>query len=199
LPYKDKEVRNTHQRARHAKLRAENPEWVAKQKADAADKHRRNQATNEAYRIKRKADFAKWYAEFGKENARERKGYRPAEEYLAECEAKRKAKAEYMRTWYQTSIGQRSRVQNNIKKCGITIDQYDRAYDEQCGKCLICNTWRDRYTKDRLSVDHCHTSGAFRGLLCDHCNTAIGLLGESEEMLHNAIAYLQLFCQPKLE
>ena len=46
-----------------------------------------------------------------------------------------------------------------------------------------------------FAVDHDHETGAVRGLLCNHCNRGIGLLGDSITNLENAIKYLQ--CQPK--
>jgi recombination endonuclease VII len=42
-----------------------------------------------------------------------------------------------------------------------------------------------------LALDHCHESGAFRGWLCWHCNTAIGKLGDNEQGLMRALNYLR--------
>lgn len=42
-----------------------------------------------------------------------------------------------------------------------------------------------------LHLDHCHTTGRFRGWLCSGCNTAIGTLGDNLEGLMKAVAYLQ--------
>ncbi len=100
-----------------------------------------------------------------------------------------------MREWCKTPKGQRYKVAQTIKKrCGLSIDDYDRIYDEQSGRCLICGAQKPRYTKDRLVVDHCHTTGRFRGLLCGKCNIAIGLFGENEMITQNAIEYLRERC-----
>jgi hypothetical protein len=40
-------------------------------------------------------------------------------------------------------------------------------------------------------VDHCHSTGKIRGVLCAQCNAAIGLMSDSIEILENAIKYLQ--------
>lgn len=48
-------------------------------------------------------------------------------------------------------------------------------------------------TPRALGVDHHHTTGKVRGLLCVSCNNAIGLLFESIEILGNAIQYLTLY------
>lgn len=42
-----------------------------------------------------------------------------------------------------------------------------------------------------LHLDHCHTTGAFRGWLCAPCNMGVGLLGDNEQGLLRALAYLK--------
>ncbi len=42
-----------------------------------------------------------------------------------------------------------------------------------------------------LALDHCHATGAFRGWLCNRCNTSIGHLGDNKEGLLRAIKYLE--------
>lgn len=46
-------------------------------------------------------------------------------------------------------------------------------------------------TKTKLSLDHCHATGQFRGWLCHPCNTAIGVLGDDLESLKRAVEYLE--------
>ncbi|HHK0424560.1 MULTISPECIES: endonuclease VII domain-containing protein [Stutzerimonas stutzeri group] len=77
---------------------------------------------------------------------------------------------------------------NKLKeRYGITKDQYEAMFDQQGGVCAICKTHPD---KGVLHVDHCHATGAVRGLLCPSCNKALGLLRDSREALSRAIAYL---------
>jgi hypothetical protein len=52
--------------------------------------------------------------------------------------------------------------------------------------CQICNQTDRR----ELCVDHCHSTGKVRGLLCDPCNKALGLFKDSPELLNSAIKYL---------
>lgn len=51
---------------------------------------------------------------------------------------------------------------------GITVSEYDALCKKQDSKCSICNK------TCKLVVDHCHSTGIVRGLLCNHCNSALG-------------------------
>jgi hypothetical protein len=77
---------------------------------------------------------------------------------------------------------------NRFRKLGIdfSIDQLNEMLDVQKGKCLICER-----TMGEPCVDHCHTTGNVRGLLCRGCNAAIGSLGDSPELLERAVKYLR--------
>jgi hypothetical protein len=80
----------------------------------------------------------------------------------------------------------------NLLTYGLTVEEYDAMVESQGGVCAICRKPpRGTHARDqRLVVDHCHTSGLNRGLLCNTCNRAIGLLGDDVELLYNAISYL---------
>ena len=58
-------------------------------------------------------------------------------------------------------------------KYGITLADYDRMESEQGGKCKICSTTEPK-GMGRWHVDHCHSTGKVRGLLCNNCNTKLG-------------------------
>lgn len=64
--------------------------------------------------------------------------------------------------------------------------EYDQRYAEQGGCCAIC-----REPGDLLCVDHDHTTGDVRGLLCHECNVGIGKLGDNAERLRVAADYLE--------
>jgi hypothetical protein len=65
--------------------------------------------------------------------------------------------------------------------------EYERLASIQQERCAICK--RPRMVK-RLAQDHCHTSGKTRGLLCDACNTGLGMFEDDIARLAAAIAYL---------
>ena len=95
------------------------------------------------------------------------------------------------------AINQRSglrRGQENIEarrfwriktKYGLSPEQYKSLLSTQNGLCKICfqeETVKDRHGRTlSLSVDHCHTTGRIRGLLCSNCNT---LLGRARDSVH---------------
>ncbi len=73
---------------------------------------------------------------------------------------------------------------------GITQDQYNTMFDDQEGCCKCCGRHQTEF-KRRLAVDHVHDTGVIRGLLCMHCNTGIGKLGDDLEGVMRAVRYLQ--------
>lgn len=76
-----------------------------------------------------------------------------------------------------------------MRTYGITSAQYDEMLESQDGVCAICG--QEEQVKTRgLSVDHCHTTGEIRGLLCSFCNMALGLIKDDTQSLINAVKYL---------
>lgn len=79
------------------------------------------------------------------------------------------------------------------KNYGIDFADYQRMLIAQKGVCAICEQPETKMEKGRirlLSVDHNHTTGAVRGLLCGNCNMAIGFACDDTGTLRKAIAYL---------
>lgn len=75
---------------------------------------------------------------------------------------------------------------------GITLEEFEHMLALQGGVCAICKQpENDRY-KRRLSVDHDHSTGKVRGLLCHMCNTALGKLKDNPELFDAAASYLRL-------
>jgi Recombination endonuclease VII len=67
------------------------------------------------------------------------------------------------------------------------VEQYHKGHD---GRCEICSG-PPGVRRNRLSIDHDHVTGKFRGLLCDNCNNGLGRFKDSVENLEAAIAYLR--------
>lgn len=83
-----------------------------------------------------------------------------------------------------------------MENYGIDTQEYQRLLVSQGGGCAICGGQEtsidDRSGKPRmLAVDHNHATGKVRGILCSHCNRAIGLLGDSVNTVQSALMYLE--------
>lgn len=77
----------------------------------------------------------------------------------------------------------------NLKsKFGLSLLAYQEIIDKQGGVCGICK--KQCKVKNYLSVDHDHKTGKIRGLLCHHCNLALGGFDDNVEYLKNAINWL---------
>jgi len=64
---------------------------------------------------------------------------------------------------------------NELKKYGITENDYNEMFASQGGCCAICGKHQQDESR-RLAVDHNHSTGEVRGLLCCGCNTFLGRL-----------------------
>lgn len=83
---------------------------------------------------------------------------------------------------------------SRLKQYGMTVYEYNLLKLKQNNKCASCGNPEKSVQCgkiQRLSVDHCHVTGNIRGLLCSNCNTALGLLQESEENILNLLNYLR--------
>ena len=75
---------------------------------------------------------------------------------------------------------------------GISLDEYNTLLEEQEYKCAICGKSEEE-NKKRLAVDHCHKTNKVRKLLCHHCNCALGMVNDDEEILVSMLSYLKEF------
>ena len=117
--------------------------------------------------------------------------YRP---YCKECKNKEN------REWYQkgsnaekTKAQVRKYKRNNkdrvrCSKHKIDLDTLHNMLDNQQYKCKICGI---KGTIETLFIDHDHSTGKVRGLLCHYCNTGLGFFKDSTSSLKSAIKYLK--------
>jgi len=75
-------------------------------------------------------------------------------------------------------------------KYGLTLEAYNIMLQAQNHRCKICGAEDSKVEGKRMFVDHCHTTGKIRGLLCHLCNSGLGLFRDSTELLTKAIGYL---------
>jgi len=93
-----------------------------------------------------------------------------------------------------------SNLKFNLKRSvGITPKDRVALMDKQKGCCDICGSSliNPKFHQMDLNVDHNHTTGKTRGLLCGKCNTALGSFRDSKENLSKAIEYLAKYEEHK--
>lgn len=95
------------------------------------------------------------------------------------------------RDWYHSNKDRASAKGRKAKlaRYGLTEEAYQAMLEQQDQSCAIC---REPNNLDRrMYVDHCHATGKVRGLLCQKCNAAIGMLKDSPTLLQRAMDYLR--------
>ncbi len=74
---------------------------------------------------------------------------------------------------------------------GLSLDDVNSLIEVQNSSCAICNISFDCLTPKNIHIDHCHETGKVRGILCNNCNFALGLLKDNAETFETAAAYLR--------
>jgi hypothetical protein len=82
-----------------------------------------------------------------------------------------------------------SRAYSLSSKYGITIQDYEDMLLKQNYKCAICE--KEFISRKKTYIDHCHSKGHVRGLLCQNCNIALGHIKDNITTLNSMIKYLQ--------
>jgi hypothetical protein len=77
----------------------------------------------------------------------------------------------------------------NIAKYGMTMEKYAEMLNSQGGVCAICK--KGNSVGRNLAIDHNHSTGVVRELLCHNCNFAIGYAKEDTSILEGMIAYIK--------
>jgi hypothetical protein len=119
--------------------------------------------------------------------------------YCKDCRKiieKTPTRLEYAKKYVQMRLNADSQYQQHSrrqKRYGIKPEEYIALWEKQDGKCAICKQEETALYKGRqrsLAVDHCHTTGFIRGLLCNACNNGLGRFRDDIKRLQLAIEYL---------
>ena len=117
--------------------------------------------------------------------------------YCDTCQpaVRRRKHAEGQRNWRKQNPQRHalSKAGHDLKKFNMSVDDYFNRLAEQGGRCAICRTDQPggRGITRPLAVDHCHSSGRVRKLLCHRCNGALGMVSDSPEILARMIEYVK--------
>jgi hypothetical protein len=79
------------------------------------------------------------------------------------------------------------------KRFGITPEDYDQLLAAQNNCCAICKSPTSKSRISRFHLDHNHVTGKLRGLLCSHCNVALGMAEENPMLLRAMAEYIEKF------
>jgi hypothetical protein len=131
---------------------------------------------------------AKGWKKYTPEEAalRKREGHRIAQKKWRD--RNRERVRENMRNWNAANRDKANgyrRKQYYRQQYGLTCEQRDAHLTNAV--CAGCGG------TDRLVIDHCHTRGGFRGVLCDNCNKSLGLLRDSPSTLRTLAEYLERY------
>lgn len=126
-------------------------------------------ASNDKLREAIKSKSSSWYA-------------RNREAALARCKAyaiKNKEK-----------IRENNRWRNILRSYGLSRDDYLKIVESQGGLCPICREPLNCSDSKSVHVDHCHSTGKVRGILCAWCNKGLGHFRDNDEALVRAASYV---------
>lgn len=102
---------------------------------------------------------------------------------------------ERVKSYNNKESRRRANRKTTAGRYGLTVDEYESMYSAQGGVCAICHkpeTVKGNNGEIKmLAIDHNHETGKVRGLCCNNCNRAIGLLGDDVEVMLNAIEYIR--------
>lgn len=93
-------------------------------------------------------------------------------------EANKEEILEYKKNWHY------------LKRYNLTLEELLTMKVEQNSRCKICGKHESETPRKSLCVDHDHTTGKVRGLLCESCNQGLGLFYDNPDNLKNALEYL---------
>jgi hypothetical protein len=96
----------------------------------------------------------------------------------------RKENQERCRIWYWAN---RDRIRR--ERYGLTAEDEQRLA-QQNGLCAACGGNRSDCD---LNIDHAHSTGLVRGLLCNKCNMALGYMDDNAEWIRKLAEYRERY------
>ena len=75
---------------------------------------------------------------------------------------------------------------------GVDDSQFQKMMVAQNNACVLCGDSFEGMNSKNIHIDHKHSTGVVRAIVCGHCNKMIGHSRENKETLANTIIYLSL-------
>jgi len=98
--------------------------------------------------------------------------------------------SKYFNSWRQKNLEQvriKDRLISYKRKYNLSDEMAEQLVKDRTGVCKICGKIKP------LVVDHCHSTGEVRGLICSACNSVLGYSKDNVNTLKQAIKYLKDF------
>lgn len=86
----------------------------------------------------------------------------------------------------------KSTRQNRLKN-GFTDALLAQRFVEQEYCCALCLVSFSELPSHKVHADHCHKTGIARGILCWHCNAALGQFKDNLPAVERAVEYLKKY------
>lgn len=161
---------------------AADPEYRAKRNAQSTNNKEARAQYMDAYYKKNPEKFKRTPEQRAKYNEIRRQKYKESAEFRAEAKSAAKA-------WQDGNPLKRK--SQRLKQYGLTLQEFNALMESQSGACAICGH-SDTSTPNFFPVvDHCHSSGKVRGLLCMACNMGLGKFKDDPARLLSAVSYLK--------
>jgi len=185
------------QEANREKIAAQHKaRYEAKKESIAAQHKARYEAKKEQYCARKKA-----YYDANKEKVKARnKAWVEAnkDKHDAATKAYQAANKEkyeaYKKAWREANPdrhklhGRKNHLQ---RKYGLTLDQFAEMLRACDNRCQCCKTPFSEILNEQPRVDHCHSTGMVRGILCHRCNRLLGDAEDNPSMLQECARYLE--------
>jgi hypothetical protein len=97
----------------------------------------------------------------------------------------------YLSSWCKSCSNKKDRENHLIRKYGLDGIALEQMLIKQQHRCHICERkFSLKESHARMHIDHCHTTGKVRGVLCAGCNIGLGHFKDNPVVLRRAAQYL---------
>ena len=173
--------------------------WCRVCNAESARRYRNSPSG----RAKMRALVKRWRADnpektrSAKMRAKERQKARAAEdpEYWSKIYASQRVQR---RAQHRNMVARTPNYYRTVRlreRYGMTISEWDALFESQGKACAICST-TESGSRNGWDTDHCHDTGKVRGILCNHCNVALGRIRECSTIAVSMLEYITTRCDP---
>tara|TARA_R110000851_G_C12908074_1_gene548935 strand:+ start:296 stop:820 length:525 start_codon:yes stop_codon:yes gene_type:complete len=166
MPFDKKEYQKEYREKNKEKLKEYKKEWCEKNRDEIKEYQKKNKEYHKEYYEKNKSKILEQKKEYNEKTKEKKK------EYTKQYREKNKDK---ILEYQQTPAFKKSYRISKWRRSGVIHHNFDELYEKfiQTEKCELCNvqlTVDKKTTQTTRVLDHCHSSGLFRNVVCHSCN-----------------------------